>query len=427
MSSSIFPAVTAVIVLVAFAAILAAAETAITNVPRAKALALREEGRRGAGSLVRLLSQRERFLNPVLLLILLCHLTTAAIVGLVAESYVGPVGIALSVVVVAVVIYVIAEAAPKTYALQHPERTALFVAPFVSVLAGFPPLRFLTRTLIGISNTLLPGKGRPDGPVVSEEELLAFAEVAMEEGEIESEERKLIGSIIDFGDTVTREVMVPRPDMMTVDADTTVDEVVDNVLAGGFSRIPVIGEGGIDDILGVAFTKDLMLAVRAARAGAAVSTLMRPAHFVPETKKVAELMREMQAKKQHMAIVVDEYGGTAGLVTLEDLIEELVGEIVDEYDIEAVPVERLPNGDIRVSGRLSLDEANEDLGLELPTGDWDTVAGLLFTQLGHVPDEGESIEVDGHVLTADLIDGRRIERVRITPRPREWKPVEAHA
>jgi putative hemolysin len=148
---------------------------------------------------------------------------------------------------------------------------------------------------------------------------------------------------------------------------------------------------------------------------------------VPETKKVAELMREMQANKQHMAIVVDEYGGTAGLVTLEDLIEELVGEIVDEYDVEVEPVERLPNGDIRVSGRLALDEANEDLGLELPTGDWDTVAGLLFTQLGHVPDEGESIEVEGHLLTADVIDGRRIERVRITPRPRDWKPVEAHA
>ncbi|HEX4906152.1 MAG TPA: hemolysin family protein [Acidimicrobiales bacterium] len=425
--ASLVPTISAVVVLVAFAALLAAAETAITNVPRAKALALQEDGRRGAPSLVRLLEHRERFLNPVLLLILICHLMTAGIVGLEAESHFGPLGIALSLVVVAVVIYVMAEAAPKTYALQHPERTALFVAPIVSVLAGFPPLRILTRALIRISNILLPGKGRPDGPVVSEDELLAFAEVAMEEGQIESEERKLIGSIIDFGDTVAREVMVPRPDMVTVGIDKRVDDVVDELLARGFSRIPVIGEGGVDDILGIAFTKDLMLAVRAARSTAKVESLMRDAMFVPETKKVAELMREMQANKQHMAIVVDEYGGTAGLVTLEDLIEELVGEIVDEYDIETAPVEHLPNGDIRVSGRLSLDEANEDLGLELPTGDWDTVAGLLFTQLGHVPAEGESIEVDGHTLTADTIDGRRIERVRITPRPRDWKPVEASA
>ena len=427
MSSSIFPAITAIVLLVGFAALLAAAETAITNVPRAKAMALQEDGRRGAPSLVRLLEHRERFLNPILLLILVCHLTTAAIVGLVAESYVGPVGIALSVVVVAVVIYVIAEAAPKTYALQHPEKTALFVAPIVSVIAGFPPVRILTRALIRISNILLPGKGRPDGPVVTEDELLAFAEVAMEEGEIETEERTFIRSIIDFGDTVAREVMVPRPDMQTVVATETVDSVIDTVLACGFSRIPVVGDGGVDDVLGIAYTKDLILAVRAARSTAPISSLMRPAMFVPETKKIAELMREMQAKKQHMAIVVDEYGGTAGLVTLEDLIEELVGEIFDEYDVEAPPIERLPNGDIRVSGRLSLDEANEDLDLELPTGDWDTVAGLLFTQLGHVPAEGESIEVEGHILTADVIDGRRIERVRITPRPRDWKPAEANA
>jgi CBS domain containing-hemolysin-like protein len=418
-------AVAAVIFLVSFAALLAAAETAITNVPRAKALALAEEGRRGASSLLRMLTHRERFLNPVLLLILLCHLTIAAIVGIVAESYAGPVGIALSVVVVAVVVYVIAEAAPKTYALQHPDATALFVAPVVRVLAGFPPLRFLTRLLIGISNVLLPGKGRSEGPVVSEEELLAFAEVAMEQGEIESEERTLIRSIIDFGDTVAREVMVPRPDMVTCAVDATIDGVIGIAIEHGFSRIPVVGEGGVDDVVGLLYVKDLMRAARDERDGEPVESLVRPATFVPETKKVPELMREMQAKKQHMAVVVDEYGGTAGLVTLEDLIEELVGEIVDEYDVDTPLVERLANGDLRVSGRLALDEANEDLGLELPEGDWDTVAGLVFNQLGHVPEQGEACEVDGYVLRADRVDGRRIERVRITPRPRGWSSATA--
>jgi CBS domain containing-hemolysin-like protein len=416
-------AVIALAGLVLFAVLLAAAETALTNLPRAKALALQEEGRRGATSLLRLLEHRERFLNPVLLLILVCHLTTAAVVGLVAQSYLGPLGIALSVVVVVAVIFVVAEAAPKTYALQHPERTALFVAPIVSVIAGFPPVRILTRGLIGLSNVLLPGKGREAGPVVREEELLALAEVAVEEGEIEMEERTFIRSIIDFGDTVAREVMVPRPDMITIQATATVEDVMDTVLSCGYSRIPVVGEGGVDDVLGIVYTKDLMLALRAARGASTMQSLMRDAMFVPETKKVAELMREMQATKQHMAIVVDEYGGTAGLVTLEDLIEELVGEIVDEYDIDTPQVERLPNGDIRVCGRLSLDEANDDLGLDLPTGDWDTVAGLVFTHLGHVPEQGESIEVDGYVLRADVIDGRRIERVRITPRPKDWEPV----
>ena len=417
-------AIIAVVVLVAFAALLAAAETALTNLPRAKALALAEEGRRGAPSLLRLLEHRERYLNPVLLLILLCHLTTAAMVGIVANSYVGPVGIALSVVVVAVVIYVVAEAAPKTYALQHPDRTALFVAPIVSVLAGFPPVRILTRALIRLSNILLPGKGRDEGPVVSEEELLAFAEVAMEEGEIETEERTLIRSIIDFGDTVAREVMVPRPDMVTCEASSTADAVIDLALEHGFSRIPVVGEGGVDDTLGVVYVKDLMRAARDGRNREPVAGLVRPAMFVPETKRVPELMREMQATKQHMAIVVDEYGGTAGLVTLEDLIEELVGEIVDEYDADTPQVERLPNGDLRVSGRLSLDEANEDLGLDLPTGDWDTVAGLVFTQLGHVPEQGEAVDVVGYRLCADVVDGRRIERVRITPRQRDAEPAD---
>ena len=424
MGSTEVLAVIGIVFLVAFAALLASAETALTNLPRSKALALAEEGRRGAQSLLRLLEHRERYLNPVLLLILLCHLTTAAIVGILAQSFVGPVGIALSVVVVAVVIYVVAEAAPKTYALQHPDRTALFVAPVVNVLAGFPPVRILTRALIRLSNILLPGKGRDEGPVVSEEELLAFAEVAMEEGEIETEERTLIRSIIDFGDTVAREVMVPRPDMVTCDASSRVDEVLDLALEHGFSRIPVIGEGGVDDTLGLVYLKDLVRAARDGRTRDPVVTLVRPAMFVPETKRVPELMREMQATKQHMAVVVDEYGGTAGLVTLEDLIEELVGEIVDEYDVDTPQVERLPDGDLRVSGRLSLDEANEDLGLDLPTGDWDTVAGLVFTQLGHVPEQGEAVEVDGYRLCADVVDGRRIERVRITPRRCDPEPVE---
>ena len=413
----------AIVFLVAFAALLAAAETSLTNLPRAKALALQEDGRRGAGSLLRLLEHRERFINPVLLLILVCHLTTAAIVGLLAQTYVGAVGIALSVVVVVVVIYVVAEAAPKTYALQHPERTALFAAPIVAVIAGFAPVRILTRGLIGLSNVLLPGKGRETGPVVSEEELLALAEVAVEEGEIESEERTLIRSIIDFGDTVAREVMVPRPDMVIVEDVDTAEEAMRTALACGYSRIPVVGERGIDDVVGIVYAKDLMRAANEDRDALPVSTLRREAMFVPETKKVAELMREMQARKQHMAIVVDEYGGTAGLVTLEDLIEELVGEIVDEYDVEDPFVERLPNGDLRVNGRLSLDEVNEQLDLDLPTGDWDTVGGLLFNLLGHVPDEGEAVEVDGHRLRAERVVGRRIGRVRITPRPPRREPV----
>ncbi|MDP9452390.1 MAG: hemolysin family protein, partial [Actinomycetota bacterium] len=406
-------AVVAVVVLVASSAVLALAETSLTHLGSSKALALEEEGRRGAASLARLLAHREQVLNPVLLLVLVCHLAAGTLVGLLAQSYFGAVGIAVATGLLAVVIFVLAEAAPKTYALQHTERSALLVAPVVSILARFPPVRLLTRALIGLSNLVLPGKGRRAGPVVSEEELLALADVAVEADVIEVEERALIRSIIDFGDTVAREVMVPRPDMVTVAAGATVAQAMETVISNGYSRIPLRDEG-IDDIVGLVYAKDLMRASREGRTSAIVRTLLREAHFVPESKRVAELMREMQAEKFHMAIVIDEYGSTAGVVTLEDLIEELVGEIVDEFDVEDPLLEPLPGGDVRVAARMPLDELNDLLHLDLPEGNWDTVGGLVFDLLGHVPNEGETVAVDGHVLRAERVQGRRIGRVRIT-------------
>ena len=407
-------AVAAVVMLVATAAFLAAAETSLTNLPRVRAIALVEEERRGAAALLRVLEHRERVLNPVLLLVLVCHLVAATLVGLVAQSFLGPLGILVAVVIEVVVIFVFAEAAPKTFALQHPERTAIFVAPIVDVIARFLPVRILTRALIGLTNVVLPGKGRRAGPAVSEEDLLALADVAVEAGEIESEERALIRSIIDFGDTVAREVMVPRPDMVAMPAGTSVTEAMEVAITNGYSRIPVFGDGGVDDVVGIVYAKDLMRATRDGIANTPIRPLLRPPAFVPETKRVSELLKEMQARKHHMAIVVDEYGGTAGLVTLEDLIEELVGEIVDEFDIEDPLLEPLPNGDWRVSARMPLDEVNALLRLELPEGDWDTVGGLVFNVLGHVPAEGEAVEIDGHRLRAERVEGRRIGKVRIS-------------
>jgi putative hemolysin len=415
-TGSTFAAALAVLALVGSAAFLAAAETALTNITRAQALALAEEERRGAPSLVRILDHRERVINPVLLLVLLCHIGAATIVTLLLEQSFGPVGIAVAVVIEVVVIFVFAEAAPKTWALQNPERAALVVAPVVIVLAASLPVRLVARVLVGASNVLLPGKGRAAGPTVTEDELLALADVAVESGEIESEERALIRSIIDFGDTVSREVMVPRPDMVVLDGDVSVGQAMERAIEEGFSRIPVI-EDGIDDVVGIVYAKDLMRAAREGRGGATVRTLIRPAVFVPEQKRVAELMREMQARKVHMAIVVDEYGGTSGLVTLEDLIEELVGEITDEYDVEDPLLEPLPGGDVRVNARMSLDELNDILHLDLPTGDYDTIGGLVFNTLGHVAREGETVEIDGHLLRAERVQGRRIGRVRITRRP----------
>jgi putative hemolysin len=363
---------------------------------------------------LKLVEHPEQFLNPILLLVLLCHLVMASLVGVLSERAFGPPGVAIAIFFEVVVIFVLAEAVPKTYAVQHADRAALLVAPIVYAIARFPLIRVFSRALIGLANVLVPGKGLKTGPFVSEEELLALADVAEEEEVIERTERALIHSIIEFGDTVVREVMVPRPDMVTVEARATSADVMELIIPAGFSRIPVY-EQGIDDIVGILFAKDLMRELREGNGEKPVRELARKPRFVPETKRVAELLPEMQKEKAHMAIVVDEYGGTAGLVTLEDLIEELVGEIVDEYDVEEAPVEPLPGGGVRVNARMPIDELNELLEAEFPEGDFDTVGGLMFNLLGHVPTEGESVEYDGHQLRAEKVQGRRIGRVRISP------------
>jgi CBS domain containing-hemolysin-like protein len=313
-----------------------------------------------------------------------------------------------------VVIFVFAEAVPKNWAVQHPERAALFSAPLVSAVVGFWPVRMVSGGLIGLANLFIGQRGGYAGALVTESELLAMADVAVEGDVIETEERALIHSIIEFGDTVVREVMVPRTDMVTVAADEAVESALDVALDAGRSRVPAIDQR-IDDVIGVAYTKDLIQSIRARQGDEPVADHLRPAHFVPETKRVADLMREMQSDKFHLAVVVNEYGGTAGLVTLEDLIEELVGEIVDEFDVEETPVEELANGVLRVSARLPVDEVNDLLDAHLPTGAWDTVGGLVFDLLGHVPVAGESVTSEGMRLVVDRVNGRRIERVSIVP------------
>ena len=402
----------AILALILLAGFFAMSETSLTRISRVKAMTMEEEGRRGAAKLARLVEHPERFLNPVLLLVLVCHLVVATLVGVLAEQLFGALGVTVAVFFEVVVIFVLAESAPKTWAVQHPERAAILAAPLISLITNLAPIRLLARALIGLSNLILPGKGLKQGPFVSEEELLATVDVATEDEVIEHDERRLIHSIIEFGDTVVREVMVPRPDMVAVEGRDKVSDVIEVAIAAGYSRMPVYDQG-IDDITGIIFVKDLMRAEREGKNADEVREHVRDPHFVPETKRVTELLREMQKEKYHLAIVVDEYGGTAGLVTLEDLIEELVGEIVDEFDVEEPAVEKLDNGEVRVNARMPIDEVNDLLQADLPTGDWDSVGGLVFNLLGHVPTEGEAVEVDGRCLVAEKVQGRRIGRVRI--------------
>ncbi len=405
-----------IVVLLAGSGVLAMAETSLVRMNRIKAKSLVDEHKRGARQLARLIDNPANFLNPILLLVLICQLVSATLVGIVAEHLFGGLGVLLGIVFEIVVIFVFFEAVPKNWAVRNSERAALLSAPIVSALIRFPPIRWLSALLIGLANRIIGATGDDRGGMrhsyITDSELKAMADVAHEENVIERDERSFIHSIIDFGDTVAREVMTPRPDMVIVESDVTVRDALESALAAGYSRIPVEGEG-IDDIIGIAYTKDLVRAERVGKAAQMVRDSVRPAKFVPESKEVSDLLREMQEEKYHMAIVVDEYGGTAGLITLEDLLEELVGDIVDEFDVEEPTVERLDDGSVVVSALYSVDDADELLGADFPHGTWDTVGGLMLDLAGRVPDAGDSVEVDGYRLTAVDVRGRRIGRVRI--------------
>ena len=404
-------------VLLAGSGVLAMAETSLVRMSKIKAKSLVDEKRRGARQLARLVEDPANFLNPILLLVLICQLVSATLVGIVAEHLFGGLGVLLGIVFEIVVIFVFFEAVPKNWAVQHADRAALLAAPIVSTLIRFPPIRWLSSLLIGLANRIIGAADDSEGvhgSYITDSELKAMADVAHEERVIEGDERTFIHSIIDFGDTVAREVMTPRPDMVTVEADATVRDALESALRAGYSRIPVEAEG-IDDIIGIAYIKDLVRDERVGKSGQAVRASMRAAKFVPESKEVSDLLREMQEEKFHMAIVVDEYGGTAGLITLEDLLEELVGDIVDEFDVEQPTVERLDDGSVMVNAGYSVDDAGELLGADLPHGPWDTVGGLMLDIVGRVPAAGDSVEADGFRLTALDVRGRRIGRVRIEP------------
>ena len=398
-------------------AYLAVAETALNRVSKVRAQAMVEEHpSRATQALLQLVSRPERFINPLLVMVTILQTAQAFLTTILADSLFGAVGVVVAFALNVVVFFVLAEALPKTWAVLHSDRAALATARPTLALVSFPPLRLVSTALIGLANVLMPGKGLKQGPFVSERELLGIVEAAAQDEVIEHEERELIESIIEFGDTLAREIMVPRPDMVTLNADATVSQALDMAFEHGFSRFPVVG-ATVDDVLGIAYTKDLMRGERENKGPEPVGAIVRPAVFVPETKPVARLMREMQAGKFHMAILVDEYGGIAGLVTLEDCIEELIGEIVDEYDMEDTDVERLDDGELRVDGGLPIDELNELLDEDLPNSDWDTVGGFVLSSLGHVPHEGESVEFRGHRFTAERMAGHRIARVRVSPVP----------
>ena len=402
----------AFVVAIGAAAFLAAAETAITRVSTARAEALVEEGRRGARTLRDLIDRREHVLPPVLFMVLACQIGAATVMTVIILEHWGTWQLICAFIGELLLLYAVAEALPKSWALAHPDRSAMMAAPLVKILSSIPPLRWVANGIVTRMGANIPN-GASEGEV-SEEELLALAEEAAASEAIDEEERVLIEQVIEFGDTVVHEVMVPRPDITAVSNNDTIDTAARIVIEHGFSRVPVFGKN-IDDIKGIIYSKDIMRSLRDDSSSAEVSTIMREPFYVPEAKKISQLLREMQAETFHMAIVIDEYGGTAGLVTLEDLIEEVVGEIVDEFDVEPPMIERLSNGNFRVNGRADLDDLEAILLIDLPTGEWNTVGGLIFNSLGHVPSVGETIEINQHRFYVERVQGRRIARVLISP------------
>jgi len=399
---------------VGVAGLAACLDAALARVSRVRANEMAEQGVPGAKRLVRVTADPARYFNLVLLVRVTCEMAAAVLVTMVCVREWGlawKAG-ALATVIMAVVSYVAVGVSPRTLGRQHAPRIAVVGAAVLIPLSRI--LTPLTRALIVLGNALTPGKGFREGPFTTEAELRALVDIAEQHSEIEAEQRRMVHSVFELGDTLVREVMVPRTDMIFIERGKTLRQALALALRSGFSRVPVVGEN-TDDVLGIVYLKDLAGRVHEHREGESVElveSVMRPATYVPDSKHADELLRDMQAERIHLAVVIDEYGGTAGLVTIEDILEEIVGEITDEYDQDREPVQWLgEQGDTvagaRVTARLGLDELGELFGRELEDEDVETVGGLLAKMLGKVPIPGATVETEGLSLVAEAAEGRR--------------------
>ena len=393
-------------ILIAF--LLALAEAAIWKMSRVRAHELLEEKKPGAKALTRIVDDSAAYLSVTAFLRIVAEATTAVLITLGTIDLVDGFWrrLLIAIGVMALVSFVIVGVSPRTLGRQHSDTVALVASPFIVWLRHV--LGPVARVLVAVGNAVTPGRGYRDGPFQSESELRDLVDLAGESSVIEDQEREMIHSVFELGDTVAREVMVPRTDMVTIDGEKSLRSAMSLFLRSGFSRIPVVGDGS-DDILGLLYFKDVARRVNAdADAGSLpVTAQMRPMHYVPESKPVDDLLREMQRDQSHFAVVVDEYGGTAGLVTIEDILEEIVGEIADEYDREAPGVEELGDGRFRVPATMDIDDLADLFDVEIDEEEVDTVGGLIAKTIGRVPILGSRCEVSGLSLTAERMAGRR--------------------
>ncbi len=390
--------------LIAVGGLFAAVDAAINTVSIARVEELVRNERPGAARLVRLLRERPRYINLVVLLRITCEVSaTVLLVAYISDDFGMTWGLVVAAAIMTVINFVVMGVGPRTLGRQNAYSIALFAAlplQFISVL-----LTPISRLLVLLGNALTPGRGFSNGPFSSEIELREVVDLAQQRGVVADDERRMIQSVFELGDTPAREVMVPRTEMVWIESGKTAGQATSLAVRSGHSRIPVTGEN-VDDIVGVVYLKDLVGRTYHsddASRGVKVLDVMRPAVFIPDSKPLDELLREMQRDRIHMALLVDEYGATAGLVTIEDVLEEIVGEIADEYDTDEVaPVEDLGDNTFRVSARLPIEDVGELYDIEFDADlEVDTVGGLLALELGRVPLPGAEVVSHGLSLLAE--------------------------
>jgi CBS domain containing-hemolysin-like protein len=394
-------------------------ETAITAVSKVRLRQLENEGDERARKLNSLLKDSTRLLSTILLGNNIAQNALTAILTAVTLRWLSNLdlnpgwAIPISTIISTFLILIFAEVTPKSYAFQRAEKVALFTATPLSILHKlFSPVAIVMTTVANLILKVFGLKLVNPEPFVTEEEIKTLVDIGEEEGIIEEEEREIIEGVFEFSETLAREVMVPRVDIVALDVNSTFEEAIDTINMSGHSRIPIYEET-IDNIVGILYAKDL-LKYFGLKNPPPLKAIMRSPYYVPETKPIDELFREMRAQKIHMAIIIDEYGGTAGLVTIEDILEELVGEIMDEYDInEESMVKEIAPDEIIVDGRMNLEELNEMLGVNLPAEETDTIAGFVYDHISHIPKAGEEFEYDGVLIRVEEVRGRRITKLRI--------------
>ena len=404
------------VALVAAAGLLVGIETALSRVSRVRAEEMAESSPRAGARLLRILESRPRYINVLLFLSTVCTVTATALLTVVSLDWLsGDLGwstgasIITSIGVMVVVSYVALGVAPRTLGRQHADAIALRTSGLTRAIGTV--LSPLASLLIGVGNALTPGQGYREGPFATQAELRELVDLAGDDQLIERREAQMIHSVFELGDTLAREVMVPRTEVIFIEREKTLRQLVSLGLRSGYSRIPVIGES-VDDVIGIIYLKDVVKRVfdsRDAETTETVETHMRQAYFVPDSKQVDDLLRDMQAHRVHLAVVIDEYGGTAGILTIEDILEEIVGEIADEHDTEQPEVLQLAEGVYRVSSRLHLDDLADliDIALDSDEEGVDSLLGLMAKRMERVPIPGASIEVDGWTLIAERGQGRR--------------------